>query len=58
MCSEVKPVKNHIIKFFQQNIGARLSERQNQWAWFVGLWCAGLFGVLALGGVIKLVMGV
>ena len=51
-------MKNHIIKLFQQNIGARLSERQNQWAWFVGLWCAGLFSVLALGGVIKLVMGV
>ena len=34
-----------------------LSTRARQWLWFAALWCAGLAAALALGGVIKLAMG-
>ncbi len=30
-----------------------LTEKQKQWAWFVGLWCAGLITVSAVGYLIK-----
>ena len=32
----------------------RLTKKQEQWAWFVGLWCGGLGAVLLLGYLIKL----
>lgn len=33
-----------------------LSERQKQWAWFVGLWFAGLLSVASAGYLIKFLM--
>jgi hypothetical protein len=36
----------------------RLTEKQRQWAWFIGLWCSGLSAVLLLGYVIRLMMGI
>jgi hypothetical protein len=30
-----------------------LTEKQKQWAWFIGLWCAGLFVVTSVGYLIK-----
>lgn len=35
-----------------------LSKSQQQWLWFVGLWCGGLLSVASLGYVIKWAMGV
>jgi hypothetical protein len=35
----------------------RLTKKQLQWAWFVGLWCGGLTSVLLLGYVIRWMMG-
>jgi hypothetical protein len=32
------------------------TKRQQQWAWFIGLWCAGLFFVLLLAGLIRLLL--
>jgi hypothetical protein len=34
-----------------------MNTRTRQWLWFAGLWCAGLFSALALGGGIKFLMG-
>lgn len=36
----------------------RLTEKKKQWAWFVGLYLAGLLTVLALAKLIKLAMGI
>ena len=36
----------------------RLTKKQAQWAWFVGLWCAGLTAVLLLAKLIRWMMGV
>ena len=36
----------------------RLTEKQRQWAWFVVLWCGGLSTALALGCVIRWMMGI
>jgi len=33
-----------------------LSEKQKQWAWFVGLWFVGLLTVSGVGYAIKLLM--
>ena len=33
------------------------TKRQQQWAWFIGLWLAGLAAVSLLAGVVRLVMG-
>ena len=41
------------IKLFE-----KLSEKQRQWTWFVGLWCGGLLSVTALGYLIRYVMGI
>ncbi len=31
----------------------RLTKRQEQWVWFVGLWCGGFTAVLLLAGLIR-----
>ena len=36
----------------------KLSTKQKQWLWGIGLWCSGLLSVGALSYVIKWVMGV
>ena len=36
----------------------KMSVRQRQWLWFVGLWCSGLAAVLLLAYGIRLVMGI
>jgi len=36
----------------------RLTKKQTQWAWFVGLWCGGLSAVLLLAYIIRLMMRV
>jgi hypothetical protein len=36
----------------------RLTKKQRQWAWFIGLWCGGLSAVMLLGFVIRLMMGI
>jgi hypothetical protein len=33
-----------------------LTEKQQQWIWFVGLWCGGLAAVLALAKMIRWLM--
>jgi hypothetical protein len=30
------------------------TKRQQQWAWFIGLWCAGLLATLLLAGLVRL----
>jgi hypothetical protein len=40
--------KKHIMK--------RLTKKQAQWAWFVGLWCAGLLAVSLLAYLIRWMM--
>ncbi|EPD12248.1 hypothetical protein SAMN05519226_2322 [Cycloclasticus pugetii] len=35
-----------------------LSPKQKQWAWFVILWCFGLFCVMSMGAVIKFIMNI
>jgi hypothetical protein len=37
---------------------ARRSKTQQQWLWFVALWCAGFLAVTIMGKIIKLMMGV
>jgi hypothetical protein len=32
------------------------TKRQQQWAWFIGLWCAGLFATLLLAGLVRLMV--
>lgn len=39
-----------------KNYFERLSEKQKQWAWFVGLWFAGLLTVSGVGYAIKFLM--
>jgi hypothetical protein len=34
----------------------RLTKKQTQWAWFVGLWCGGLSAVLLLAYIIRWMM--
>lgn len=34
------------------------SQKQRQWLWFVGLWFGGLFAVLSLSTIIKLMMSI
>jgi len=34
----------------------RLTKRQSQWVWFVGLWCAGFSAVLLLSYIIRWMM--
>ena len=29
------------------------TKRQHQWAWFIGLWCAGLFTAVLLAGLVR-----
>lgn len=41
---------------FADRLNARLSEKQRQWLWFVGLWCGGLLAVTTLGYAIKFLM--
>ena len=36
----------------------KLSEKQSQWAWFVGLYLAGFLVVFTIAQLIKLAMGV
>ena len=36
----------------------RLTKKQGQWAWFIGLWCGGLSTVLLLGYAIRWMMGI
>ena len=36
----------------------RLTEKQAQWVWFVGLWCGGLGAVLLLAHVIRWMLGI
>ena len=35
----------------------RLTEKQAQWVWFVGLWCGGLGAVLLLAYAIRWMLG-
>jgi hypothetical protein len=32
------------------------TERQQQWAWCIGLWCAGLLITLLLAGLVRLMV--
>lgn len=43
------------IDAFRQRFDA-LSEKQQQWSWFVGLWFFGLVSVMTLGYTIKFFM--
>lgn len=52
MYSVGKVLKMQCIK----NIEGKLSTRQKQWLWFVGLWLAGLVTVASIGYLIKFVM--
>ncbi|MBT8364604.1 MAG: DUF2474 domain-containing protein [Deltaproteobacteria bacterium] len=36
----------------------RLTKKQQQWAWFFGLWCGGLSAVLLLAYLIRWMMGI
>ena len=36
----------------------RRSKSQQQWLWFIGLWCAGFLTVAVIAKIIKLIMGV
>lgn len=36
----------------------KLSIKQKQWLWFIGLWCASLLAMLVLAKSIKFFMGI
>lgn len=36
----------------------KLSKKQTQWAWFIGLYCAGFLVVFTIAQLIKLAMGI
>ena len=35
----------------------RLTEKQRQWLWFAGLFAGGMFAMLALAGIVRLLLG-
>lgn len=41
-----------------ERLESRLSEKQCQWVWFIGLWAFGLLSVGTLAYAIRLVMGI
>lgn len=47
-----------MINLITKTIEKHLNEKQGQWAWFVLLWCTGLFTVLTMGAIIKWMMRV
>ena len=54
MCSEEKARMKLIIKNFEE----KLSKKQQEWVWFIGLWLLGFSSVGLLAYAIRLIMGI
>lgn len=51
-------LKNTLLGDYQEVAMKKLSKKQSQWAWFIGLYVAGFLVIFTIAQLIKLAMGV